>query len=173
MLVQLAPPAGVCYAVTMKRYAGLGAVALAVVGITLALYEHYSAWDLVWPLGYAWALLICATVDLAEHRIPNVVVVPAIVLALLAAPWWGPGPGPALLGGALVGGFFLVGYWLRWNGMGDVKLGLLVGLILGFPGLVYPLAFGFLVGGVAAGARLLVGRREYMAYGPYIRHYRK
>ncbi|MBU0495443.1 MAG: prepilin peptidase [Chloroflexi bacterium] len=152
----------------MKRHAGRCVLGLAVVGITLALYWQYSGMALVWAQIYAGVLLFCAAVDLVEHRIPNAVVVPAIVVALLAAPWSGPGLGSALLGGALVGGFFLVGYCLRWNGMGDVKLGLFVGLILGWPGLVYPLGFGFLVGGVVAGARLLTGRRGYMPYGPYI-----
>jgi len=149
----------------------LALLALAGVLLAPALAWRYAGLDLALVVGYAGALLVCAGVDLVNHRIPNVVVVPALALALalLVSPWWGPGLPSALAGGLLAGGFFLVGYLLRWNGMGDVKLALFVGLVLGFPGLVYPLGAGLLAGGVVAWTRILVGRRKKsMPYGPYI-----
>jgi leader peptidase (prepilin peptidase)/N-methyltransferase len=125
---------------------------------------------------YAAVLLACAGVDLAARRIPNALIYPA--LALLAAARWSalraaglaaPFPGlpvrrtdglPALVGGALVGGLFLIGYFRGWNGLGDAKLGPLVGLILGFPGLLSPLAVGLVAAGLVAG-ELLIARKQW------------
>ncbi|MBU1746829.1 MAG: prepilin peptidase, partial [Chloroflexi bacterium] len=128
------------------------------------------------PAAYLAAVLLgCAAVDLADRRIPNALTYPAIVLAVLAGAVGEPGLLPALAGGALAGGLWLVGYWRRWNGLGDAKLALLVGLVLGWPGLLRPLAVGLVIAGLVAGA-LLVARRwsgdptryRWLPYGPYL-----
>jgi leader peptidase (prepilin peptidase)/N-methyltransferase len=137
--------------------------------------RHGLTPSLVLAALYAVVLLTSAAVDLADRRIPNVLTYPAIVLAVLSAAFLGPGLLPALAGGALAGGLFLVGYLLGWNGLGDAKLALLVGLILGFPGLLPSLAVGLVVAGLVAGGLLIArqlsgepGRYRWLPYGPYL-----
>ena len=140
---------------------------------------------------YVCALVVVFFVDLRVRRIPDVITYPAIVLALAAAPF-APGLGlvRALLGGGLSLALFLLVYALagpfaaRWAraqgreapavpfGFGDVKLGLFIGLITGFPA-VFPALF---IGSLALGAVALVvlaarlavqGRQAFLSTIPF------
>jgi len=67
-----------------------------------------------------------------------------------------------------MGAVFLV---LPGFGLGDVKLGGLIGLILGFPAVFTGLLAGMVLGGLGAGVMLLSGRARLqtaIAYGPYL-----
>jgi len=118
-------------------------------------------------------LLICI-IDLEHRLVLNVVILPAALLALLTSfilP--NPGPGSALLGGAL--GFallLLVALACRGGmGAGDVKLAGLIGLITGFPQVVVALVIGVLTGGLVALALLLTrvkSRKSYIPYAPFL-----
>jgi prepilin signal peptidase PulO-like enzyme (type II secretory pathway) len=133
-------------------------------------------------------LLLLTVTDFEQHRIPNVVVYPAIALALLAIL---VDPSiedlSALVGGATGGVAFLLLYLFGWVyaalrrsseaalGAGDVKLAAYIGLIIGWPGVTIALGLGVLAGGVAAATALLVhiARKRChagvsMAYGPYL-----
>ena len=107
---------------------------------------------------------LCRT-DFAEHRLPNRLVLPGFVFALagLALQWAATGQVPVV---AMIAGSayfaFLFGMNLAGGmGMGDVKLGGLLGLCLGLidvsAACVGPL-LAFVFGGVA-GAWMLLGRR--------------
>lgn len=141
---------------------------------------------------YLAILVLISAVDLTTRRIPNVVVLPAAALALLlAAIGVGPRWTAALIGGAVGVGFFGVVYLLGAAllhrlgnraagrgpalGLGDVKLGLFIGLAVGYPAVVTALLAGTMAG--AAGAIVVIVRqivqRRYqplaaMAYGPYL-----
>lgn len=134
-------------------------------------------------LGLAALALGCAVlvaVDLACHRLPDVVTLPTAVALLaglaaaaaLDAGW--PRLGGAVLGGAAVGaGFLLLALASpRAIGLGDVKLGALLGLLLGWFGWDAVLAgvvAAFVVGGAAAIVLLVSGRatrRTPLAFGP-------
>jgi prepilin signal peptidase PulO-like enzyme (type II secretory pathway) len=128
---------------------------------------------------YAAVFLLIVVTDLEHRLILNVVVVPAMALAVAGAfliggaDWWR----------APVGGLFGYGcFWLaekaggRWLGEGalgggDVKLAGLIGLIAGFPGVFRALMVGILGAGlfslvmVAARQRSL---REGFPYGPFL-----
>jgi leader peptidase (prepilin peptidase)/N-methyltransferase len=89
----------------------------------------------------------------------------------------GIGPGYALVGAVVAGGFFLLAYLMARLifrhieeplGMGDVFLALMMGLMLGFPNIVGALVVGPLIAGAVA-ILLLVTRRshlgDFMPYG--------
>ena len=89
----------------------------------------------------------------------------------------GMGPGYALLGALIAGGFFLAAYVAARLifrhieeplGVGDVYLALMMGLMLGFPNIVGALVVGPLIAGAAA-IILLATRRsgmgDFMPYG--------
>lgn len=102
------------------------------------------------------------TYDLWFGYILDQVTLPAIVVFLvwnlvLGAPW------PALLIGVFVGGgFFLLQYIVsggKWIGGGDIRLGVLMGVLLGWPLVLVALFLAYLSGG-AFGAVLLASKRK-------------
>ncbi|MBK9613771.1 A24 family peptidase [Candidatus Amarobacter glycogenicus] len=76
------------------------------------------------------------------------------------------------LGGGLALAAFVLAAWLRPGdlGGGDVKLAALIGLIFGFPGVLWPLLLGVGLGGMAAAYLLLrgYGRRYHIPYAPFL-----
>jgi leader peptidase (prepilin peptidase)/N-methyltransferase len=148
---------------------------------------------------YFCMLEVIFVIDLEHHLILNRFIWPAIVVALLAIPlqaWLMTGPtarpdmaapppldpGDAsspwatkmltlLMGGALGLLVFAV-MWLispRGIGAGDVKLALFVGLIVGFPGIVWVIVGSFLLAGMIATALLIsrrAGLKSEIPFGP-------
>jgi leader peptidase (prepilin peptidase)/N-methyltransferase len=108
-------------------------------------------------------------VDTLEHRLPNRIVLPlyaACAAALVAQPSWIP-----LAAGAGTAGFLFLLSLGGGMGMGDVKLGGVLGLAAGGLGLsaavLSPLA-GFLLGAGAALVALRRGRGALIPFGPYL-----
>lgn len=134
-------------------------------------------------------LLVIFSYDLRHHLIPNVIVLPAILaaLVLLAVQFFlyqsnsatsvvlgSSNPAVYLLGGAIIGGFFLLISLISkgaWIGGGDIKLGLLIGLLLGWPIAVVALILAYFIGTVYA-LLLLVTRqadlKTQVAFGPML-----
>ena len=135
-------------------------------------------------LAYGSLFLMIIVIDMEWTIIPNVVVYPGILLAFAAAPI-----GPAaedrslgeayvsVVGGGALGFGAMVFIWLvsmainSRFGFGDLKLGMLVGLVIGFPEVSVPLYLAsFLVGVVAV--VLLVSkikqRQDVIPYGPFL-----
>lgn len=125
---------------------------------------------------YSCILLVVFVIDWQHRLILNRVTYPSILLAVLLTPLVAEVPLAMTLLGLAVGGvtFALVyafGYLLYRQevlGLGDVKLAMLLGAMLGFPAIMVMLLLGSLVG--AAGASVLMfGRRrsgrDFMPYG--------
>lgn len=124
-------------------------------------------------------LVVIAVIDNRTRRIPNVIVLPATALSLAAAWLVGvPGLGAALGGAAFAAALFIalvvLGALLRMPramGMGDVKLAVYIGVVLGWPLVVSGLFAGVVLGGLVA-LFLLVSRRarpgSHFAYGPWL-----
>ena len=137
---------------------------------------------------YLFILLLLSVTDLEQRRIPNVVIYPALGLALIGAFVQPPGDWQsALLGGTVALAFFSLLYWMGIGfallvrrrvpalGAGDVKLATFVGLVTGWPGVVVALGLGILAAAVCAAALILVQllRGQYrpgqtMPYGPFL-----
>lgn len=162
-------------------------------GVAYAWFVTARPWDLnlFFQLAFLAFLLLIAVIDIEHKIIPLVVILPACVLALIAA-WLVPEPPPnitnALLGGlvgfAIYFAFFLGGILFSTLtntnevafGFGDVLLGILSGMILGYMSLLFAVFVTILLG--AAGAALYLGSRiitrgryslfTALPYGPYI-----
>ena len=138
------------------------------------------SWELPAFLVLAGSGVLLAVVDLRHRRLPNRVVLPAIVagagLLLVAAA--GEWAWLALLRATVGAGLLFAGYLVlalispRGLGMGDVKLAALLGLHLGWLGwaaVVVGAVAGFLVQAVLALALLAGGRiglRGELPFGP-------
>lgn len=138
------------------------------------------SWILPALLAFAAASTVLTLVDLAEKRLPNAVVFPtlAVVAALLVPPTWASGAWIALAWAAAGSAAMFAVYFLlalispSSMGMGDVKLALVIGLLLGWFGLnawLVGLLAAFVVGGVIAIVALILRRvtlRGSIPFGP-------
>ncbi|HEY9324286.1 MAG TPA: A24 family peptidase [Agromyces sp.] len=155
------------------------AITAAVVFGVLALRFGLS-WTLPALLAFAACATVLSIVDLAEKRLPNAVVFPALgaVAVLLVPATWATGSWMSLVW-ALVGAAAMFAVYLLLAlispasmGMGDVKLALVIGLLLGWFGLsawLVGLLAAFVVGGVIAIVALLLKRvtlRGSIPFGP-------
>jgi leader peptidase (prepilin peptidase)/N-methyltransferase len=126
------------------------------------------------------ALYVAATapelsrIDLAEHRLPNRVVVPGLGVGLLAVggSWLTTGTPPLvpLLAAIAYAGVLFLFALGGGMGMGDVKLAAVLGLAspTATVAIASPL-LAFLTGGVAAVAVLIArGRRARIPFGPFL-----
>lgn len=117
-------------------------------------------------------LLYIALVDVREYRIPNRAVLVLLLLALgrLLPAWPAALPG-ALVGAAVFGGPFLLMALAGGAGMGDAKLALVLGLMLGFPAALVALFVAALSGGLVVPVLRAAGRigpKDPVPYGPFL-----
>lgn len=156
--------------------------------VTGAIPGGIVGWQVGWtPVLAAWAYLtavclILGYVDLRTRLLPTQLIAPsyAIVAVLLAAAALGDrslsGVWHALLGWAVMGGF----YFVMWRvgppglGYGDVRLSGVLALCLGYLGwdqLIAGLYAGFLLGGFGSLALVLARRvslKTHVPFGPYM-----
>ncbi|MFD8413480.1 prepilin peptidase [Streptomyces sp. NPDC059650] len=132
--------------------------------------------------GLAPVLVLLALVDLAVHRLPDVLTLPlaAAAAAALGAAALLPGAAGswrlALLGGAALGAAYLLLFLINPAGMGfgDVKLALALGVALGWYGWGVWLSgafLGFFYGalyGLGLVLRSRDGRKQAFPFGPFM-----
>lgn len=156
--------------------------------LVLAAYLFYGVdWQFLVASVFGLFMLLIFAYDLRHQIIPNVVVVPAIVLALVVLLYqfvlfsdnstiqltlWSADPESYLLGGGIVGLFFLLLSAVsggKWLGGGDIKLGALIGLVLGWPYAVVAIILAYFIGTFYA-VVLLLGKKATLkssiAFGP-------
>ncbi|TFG47639.1 MAG: prepilin peptidase [Anaerolineales bacterium] len=140
----------------------------------LTWFRFGQSWETVLYTLYVCLLIIIAGIDLEHQKILNYLIYPAIGIALIMIPvlhreeaWM------TLLGGLVgFGVLFLIALIAPGAmGMGDVKLILFLGFIIGFPEIVITLFLAFVVGGLVAGVLLAqkkIGKKDSIAFGPYL-----
>jgi leader peptidase (prepilin peptidase)/N-methyltransferase len=128
---------------------------------------------------YVLVLILTFVTDVEHRRILNVVLLPAIVIAVIGG-FFDPrlGMTSSLVGGgvglAIFAGLVLLGRALFGRGAlgeGDVTLATFLGLTVGFPQIILVVILAILLGGVGGVLFLSLrrgGRRSHMPYGPYL-----
>ncbi len=141
---------------------------------------HYGLGpQLPMALIYACIFLVVFVIDLEHGLILDVVVYPAMVLALIFSFFWPELEWPslgvlsALLGGAVGFGLMLVPHLVSGGGMGggDVKLAGLIGLATGFPYVLIALLTAIIAAGLLAIALIASRRRtrkQTIPFGPFL-----
>ena len=116
------------------------------------------------------SLLVVFVYDLKHYIIPDKIVHPSIAIATIYRLFtiWNL-PAPLKTEGFLMGGFGVLPAFLflgiillskeKWMGMGDFKLAVLMGLILGFPNIIVALFLAFFIGAII-GIGLIVFRKK-------------
>ena len=160
-----------------------------ITGLLFALLTwHYGLnLQLAIALIYASIFLVIFFIDLEQQLILDIVVYPAMVLALIFSFFWNgfyqwpsAGISNALLGGAVglafMGSVYLIALWRYRSmgggmGLGDVTIAVLIGLVTGFPLVFVALVLGTLGGGVVAVSLLLLRLRrgrDPIPFGPFL-----
>jgi leader peptidase (prepilin peptidase)/N-methyltransferase len=119
------------------------------------------------------ALVAVTFIDIDHFRIPDKIVLPGAVIGLVCSIALDPSHWWEYLVAAVGGAAFLLVLGLIWSGgmgMGDVKMALMMGAVLG-SSIVVAFFVAFLVGGV--GGILLIalgikGRKDRIPFGPYL-----
>lgn len=133
----------------------------------LASGEQFLSLIFLWFL--AGSLIIIFVYDLRHYIIPDKIIFPAIIVALLY--FFSFNHILAALGAA---GFFLLIFLASkgaWMGFGDVKLAVLMGLVLGFPNVVLALFVAFVAGAAIALALMALRRKglsSEIPFGPFL-----
>ncbi len=137
-------------------------------------YQYPLSGYLFLALLYTTILMLLMVTDLEHRLIQNVVILPAILLAMgggFVTPkfsWK-----QAMIGGAIG---FLVFYSLAviskgGLGSGDVTLSTFLGLITAFPNVILVILFGVFLGGIVSGLLVITRRvtmKTYIPYGPFL-----
>ncbi|MFC9799337.1 prepilin peptidase [Streptomyces bacillaris] len=136
-----------------------------------------AGWLLLAPVA-----VLLATVDRRVHRLPDPLTLPLAAAAVLLLGGAALLPGHAgswtsgLLGGVVLGGFYLLLFLINPNGMGfgDVKLALALGVALGWYGweVLFLGGFAGFLFGAAYGLGLVLlrraGRKTGIPFGPFM-----
>ena len=119
-------------------------------------------------------LLVIFTYDLKHYLILDRVAVPAMIFAFLANLYLGLGFWHLILGAIIGGGFFAVQFFVsqgKWVGDGDIRLGALMGLMLGWKYLLVALFLAYLIG-AGFGLILIFLNKKKMSsaipFGPFL-----
>jgi prepilin signal peptidase PulO-like enzyme (type II secretory pathway) len=116
-------------------------------------------------------LVVIFVYDLKHYIIPNEVIYPAIIIAFLYRLFDGFN---YFLAAILVGAFFLVIVLVskgKWMGVGDIKLALFMGLILGWPKILVALFLAFLIGALVSVILILFKKKtlkSQIPFGPFL-----
>lgn len=158
------------------RLRTVGGWALVVAAAAIGVLAFGPRPEVVGVLYLAAVTPLLARVDMAEHRLPNAIVLPGLAVAALGASagWLRTGQPPitAVIAAGSAAMLLLTLHALGGFGMGDVKLGTVLALSLGALGAgaaAVGLLVGFCAGGVAALAVLVAGGAgQRMPFGPFL-----
>jgi len=124
---------------------------------------------------YTCTLLLVFVIDLEHRLILRVVIFPAIGIAILGSFFYpGMGVRRALVGGALAFAFFylvaIMGelvFKRTAMGRGDANLAAFIGLITGFPEVIFALLIAVCLGGLVSLVLVLSRTKRLRSYIPY------
>jgi leader peptidase (prepilin peptidase)/N-methyltransferase len=150
-------------------------------GLLFVLTTHYSLLTInyqsllftIYRLLPVCFLIVIFVYDLKHYIIPNKVIYPAIIIALIFNFQFSIFNYSILsaLGAAL---FFLLIVLVsrgKWMGLGDVKLALFIGLFLGYPDILVALFLSFLIGAIIGVGLISAGKktlRSEVPFGPFL-----
>ncbi len=147
-------------------------------GTAIALVLLYFRFDIM-PTFWGYALftaflIIIFVYDLKTYLILDRVSVPAMGIACIVSILLGRDVVSLLLGATLGAGFFAAQFFLSggtWVGDGDIRLGAVMGLMLGWQLLLVALFIAYVIG-AAVGIVLLASRRKQASsqvpFGPFL-----
>ena len=138
--------------------------------------------NLVFLLLISCFLIILFVYDLKYYLIPDKIIYPAIILTFgfrildLFRVWnlgfriWLDYLLAVIIGGAFFLAIFVMSHG-KWMGIGDVKIGILMGLLLGISGILTALFLAFLSGAIVSIVLLILKKKTFQSeipFGPFL-----
>lgn len=127
---------------------------------------------------FAIVFLTLALTDIDRRLLPNRIVYPSIVIAIAVCWAWPDHSVLQILAGGfaavvIAGALLLVSlpFGADALGMGDIKMMILIGFVVGLPATLVAMFIGTFAAAVFAGLLIVTGRRsrrDYMAHGPFL-----
>jgi leader peptidase (prepilin peptidase)/N-methyltransferase len=120
------------------------------------------------------ALMIVFVIDLLDMVVYDAVTIPMVIVAAAWNLWLGTSIRSLALAIAIGAGFFLLQHLVsrgRWIGGGDIRIGAMIGAMLGFPGVVAALLLAYASGAVVAIGLLAAKKTSWsaqMAFGTFL-----
>ncbi len=114
-------------------------------------------------------LLIIFVYDLKHYLILDKVVLPAIIITLTLNLILGLAWQSLIIGGLAGGIFFLIQYLIsqgRWLGGGDIRLGVLLGAMLGWPGAAIAITLAYFIGSIFSLILLALKKKSWQSQLP-------
>lgn len=122
-------------------------------------------------MGIVVVLVMLFFFDMFHHLLPDELVIPAAVLAVVRIGAFGvPSPVSAAIGALflmVLFGALHFGSRGRWMGFGDVGLGAVLGLVLGWPASVFVLVFAVWIGALVGVVMMSAGRAHMKTALPF------
>ncbi len=127
---------------------------------------------------FATVFLTLTLTDMDRRLLPNRIVYPATLLAIALSWTWPDSSAAGVAAGGIVAAalalvllLFSLPFGANAFGMGDVKMIVLIGFVVGFPSIIIGLFLGTFAAGLAALFLLLTrikSRKDYMPHGPFL-----
>lgn len=126
-------------------------------------------------------LLTIFVFDLRYYLIPDQLSLSAIIIAFFTIPLISAAPifnwhvyALGFISGIIGGGFFLLQYLIskgKWIGAGDIRLGILMGFLLGWQGLLLALSIAYVVGALVGLILVASKQKQWQSavpFGPFL-----
>ena len=114
-------------------------------------------------------MIVIFIYDLRWYLILDKVVLPACLIVFALNCFLGISWQNMLISGIIGSSFFLIQFLIsrgRWIGGGDIRLGLLMGLALGWPNVLTAIFLAYLIGSVVGVGLILSGRKQWSSKVP-------
>lgn len=137
-------------------------------GVELGL-PHAWLQAITWMI-FALFLIIIFVYDWKYYLILDAVIYPAAVSAFILNILLGVSWSDMLIAAVIGAGFFWLQYIISrgtWIGGGDIRLGGLMGIMLGWPGIIVALFIAYIVGSIVGVGLILVGRKQWGQQIPF------
>ncbi|MDP2709368.1 MAG: prepilin peptidase [bacterium] len=141
---------------------------LFVVAFLLSYELRVTSYELIIKLLRDWflisAMIVVFIYDLRWYLILDIVTLPACLIALILNLLLGFDLWNLLISGIIGSSFFLSQFIIsggRWIGGGDIRLGLLMGLALGWPGVMVAIIISYFLGSIAGLGLIAAGKKQW------------
>ncbi len=109
-------------------------------------------------------MIVVFIYDLRWYMILDIVTLPACLVMLMVNLILGFSLWNLLISGIIGGSFFLIQFVIskgKWIGGGDIRLGLLIGLSLGWPGVLVAIIISYFIGSIVGVGLILAGKKKW------------